>query len=106
MPSAESERSTDAQSESSQRAQYAALIRASRERGDEMTRAAREARERSWYESTDPALPEAERQRQAAAARKAFYLNLSRKGVLAQKRLRAAVQDVVQAEAEAVACGG
>jgi hypothetical protein len=99
MPSEDSERS--------QRARIAALTRVSREpSGTAMTARARSAFWQSFYDATDPGLPEAERQRQADAARRLHMTRLAQKAALKRRRAAAAVQDAIQAEAEAIAASG
>jgi|SRR5579862_611020 len=99
MPSTESERS--------QRARIAALARVAREpSGTAMTEQARRTFRDSFYDRTDPELPHAERQRQADAAYRLHMTRLSHRAALARQRATSAVQGAIQAEAEAVACGG
>lgn len=88
--------------ERSQRARIAALTRVSREpSGTAMTEQARRTFWDSFYDRTDPELPEAERQRQAAAARKLHMTRLSHRAALARQRAAVAVQDAIVAEAAA-----
>lgn len=99
MPSESTERS--------QRARIAALARVAREpSGTAMTERARRSFRDSFYDRTDPELPDAERHRQAEAAYKLHMTRLSHRAVVARQRAAAAVQGAIQAEAEAVACGG
>jgi hypothetical protein len=85
---------TSADTERSRRATIAALARVAREpSGTAMTERARSAFWNSFYERTDPALPEADRQRQAAAARRLHYTRLSAKAALARRRASAAMRD-------------
>lgn len=99
MPSESTERS--------QRARMAALARVAQEpSGTAMTERARRSFRDSFYDRTDPELPHAERQRQADAAYKLHMTRLSHRAALARQRATAAVQSAIQAEAEAVACGG
>jgi hypothetical protein len=72
--------------------------------GSAMTAPARRAFRDSFYRNTDPALPDAERQRQAEAAYKAHMLQLSRKAKAARARKSAArklldVAEILQNEA-------
>jgi hypothetical protein len=52
----------------------------------EMTRAARAAFDRRFYDQTDPALPEDERQRRAAALRRAHMTRLALAAATARRR--------------------
>lgn len=80
--------------ERSRRATIAALARVAREpSGTAMTARARSAFLRSFYEQTDPELPEAERQRQAAAARRLYFTRLSQRAALARQRASTAMQE-------------
>lgn len=82
--------SSDA-TERSQRARIAALARVAQEpSGIAMTDKARSAFRQSFYDRTDPGLPEAERQRQADAAYRLHMTRLSHKATLARKRWAAA----------------
>ena len=93
--------------ERSQRARIAALSRVAQEpSGTAMTDKARSAFWQSFYDRTDPELPEAERQRQADAARRLHMTRLSHNAALARQRLAAAQQAAVQAEAEVIAASG
>jgi hypothetical protein len=99
MPSEESERS--------QRARIAALTRVAAEpSGTAMTEKARSAFWQKFYDATDPGLPEAERQRQADAARRLHMTRLAQKAALKRQRAAAAVQEAIRAEAEAIAASG
>lgn len=94
-------------SERSQRARIAALARSAQEpSGTAMTAAARRTFRQGFYDRTDPALPEAERQRQADAAYKLHMTRLSHKAGLARSRLAKAQRDAIQAEAEVIAASG
>jgi hypothetical protein len=93
MPSGNTERS--------QRARIAALTRSAQAAsGTAMTAKARSAFWNSFYDQTDPKLPEAERQRQAAAARKLYYTRLSHKAAVARRRAASAMQEAETAVAE------
>ena len=99
MPSEDDERT--------QRARIAALTRVAQEpSGTAMTEKARSAFWQSFYDRTDSALPEAERERQASAARRLHMTRLSHKAALARRRLATAQRDAVQAEAEVIAASG
>ena len=71
-----------------------------------MTQPARDAFWAGFYERTDPALPERERQRQAEAARKLHMTRLSQRAALARKRAGQAVADAIEAEAAVIAASG
>ena len=71
-----------------------------------MTEAARSKFWQSFYDQTDPELPEAERQRQAEAARKLHMTRLSHRAAQARSRAAAAHSDAVRAEAEVIAASG
>lgn len=93
--------------ERSQRARIAALTRVAQEpSGTAMTEKARSKFWQSFYDQTDPGLPEAERVRQADAARRLHMTRLSHKAVLARQRLAAAHTAAVEAEAEVIAASG
>jgi hypothetical protein len=93
--------------ERSQRARIAALTRVMQEpSGTAMTEKARSAFWRSFYDRTDPELPDAERVRQADAARRLHMTRLSHKAALARRRLASAQKMAVQAEAEVIAASG
>jgi hypothetical protein len=99
MPSEDRERS--------QRARIAALTRVAQEpSGTAMTEKARSAFWQSFYDRTDPELPEAERVRQADAARRLHMTRLSHKATLTRQRLAKAQTAAIQAEAEAIAASG
>jgi uncharacterized membrane protein YqiK len=99
MPSDDKERS--------QRARIAALSRVAQEpSGTAMTEKARSKFWQSFYDKTDPQLPEQERVRQADAARRLHMTRLSHKAALARRRLAAAQTAAVDAEAEAIAASG
>lgn len=75
--------------------------------GTAMTESARRAFRDSFFDRTDPDLPQAERQRQADAAYKAHMLALSRKAKEARARRREAAllrnaADVLLARADAL----
>jgi ribosomal protein S20 len=76
----------------SNQATIAALTRSSREpSGAGMTEKARQSFMRSWYDRTDPRLPEAERRRQADAAYRAHMRTIARRPhVVAQMTVAAA----------------
>ncbi len=93
--------------ERSQRARIAALTRVSQEpSGTAMTEKARSRFWESFYDATDPSLPEAERQRQAEAARRLHMTRLSQRAALKRRRAAAAVSDAIRAEAELIAADG
>ncbi len=71
-----------------------------------MTDKARSAFWRSFYDRTDPELPEAERQRQAEAARKLHMTRLSHKAALKRRRLQDAQHEAIEAEASVIAAHG
>jgi hypothetical protein len=99
MPSPENERS--------QRARIAALARSAQEpNGTAMTEKARSAFWQRFYDATDASLPEAERQRQADAARRLHMTRLSHRAAIARSRLAAAHTAAIQAEAEMIAASG
>jgi hypothetical protein len=84
---------------------YARSARASS--GAAVTEAARSAFWNSFYEKTDPALPEAERVRQANAARKLHMTGLSRKAAAARRKAAEAAAEAREAtEAEIAALRG
>ena len=94
-------------SERSQRARIAALTRAAREpSGTAMTAQARKTFWDSFYNQTDPALPDAERRRQADAAQRLHMTRLSHRAAIKRSRAARAHSDAVQAEAEAIAASG
>lgn len=64
---------------------------------------ARSAFWRSFYDQTDPALPEAERVRQANAARRLHMIKLSRKAAAARTLAAKAARDAVEATAAELA---
>lgn len=96
--------SSDAK-ERSQRARIAALARVAQEpSGAAMTERARSTFRQSFYDATDPALPEAERQRQADAAYRLHMTRVSHAATLARKRwaqAQRARRAAIAAEAEA-----
>lgn len=99
MPSADSERS--------QRARIAALARVAKEpSGTAMTDKARGKFWQSFYDATDPSLPEAERQRQAEAARRLHMTRLAQKASLKRRKAATAVSEAIRAEAELIAADG
>jgi hypothetical protein len=86
--------------ERSQRARIAALTRVTQEpSGTAMTEKARSKFWQSFYDATDPSLPEAERQRQADAARRLHMTRLSQKAALKRQRAAAAITEAIRAEA-------
>lgn len=91
-------------------ARLAALSRVAHEpSGAAMTAAARDAFRQRFYDATDPALPEGERARQADAARRAFYVDLSRRAAKARRRLAQAAGEldtITAAATEAVTADG
>jgi hypothetical protein len=94
-------------SERSQRARIAALTRSAQEpSGTAMTEKARSTFWQRFYDQTDPGLPEAERERQADAARRLHMTRLSHKAALARQRLAVAQHAAIQAEAEMIAGSG
>jgi hypothetical protein len=96
-----------ANSERSQRARIAALARSAQEpSGTAMTEKARTTFWQRFYDQTDPQLPEAERQRQADAARRLHMTRLSHRAAIARSRLAAAHTAAIQAEAEVIAASG
>lgn len=87
--------------ERSSHAQLAALARVAQEpSGAAMTARARQVFADSFFERTDPALPDQERRRQAAALKRAHYLKLSRQAVAARQRARHALADLSAAADE------
>lgn len=93
--------------ERSQRARIAALTRVAQEpSGTAMTAKARSKFWQSFYDETDEQLPEAERVRQADAARRLHMTRLSHKAALTRKRLASAQTAAVEAEAEVIAASG
>jgi len=93
MPSEDRERS--------QRARIAALARVAREpSGTAMTDKARSAFRRSFYDQTDPGLPEADRQRQADAAYRLHMTRLSHRAALTRRREAEAARAAARAAAE------
>lgn len=99
MPSSDTERS--------QRARIAALTRVANEpSGTAMTAKARSAFWQSFYDRTDPELPESERQRQADAARRLHMTRLSHAAAIARRRAVDAQHAAIQAEAAAIAADG
>ncbi|HEV2244920.1 MAG TPA: hypothetical protein VGR98_28050 [Streptosporangiaceae bacterium] len=98
-------------SENADRVQIArmgGLARSARARSSTaMTEAARNAFWQSFYDQTDPALPEAERERQADAARRLYMTRLSRKAAAKRREAaRAAAEAVEATEAELAALRG
>lgn len=95
--------SSDA-TERSQRARIAALSRVAQEpSGTAMTEKARSTFRQSFYDATDPGLPEAERQRQADAAYRLHMTRISHKAALARKHRAEAMREwraATAAEAE------
>lgn len=90
--------------ERAQRATIAALTRVAQEpSGTAMTDKARSKFWKSFYDKTDPELPEAERQRQADAARRLHMTRLSHKAALTRRRAADAARAAAEAEAEAEA---
>lgn len=71
-----------------------------------MTAQARSAFLQKFYDQTDPDLPEAERQRQAEAAKRLHMTRLSHRAALTRRRAAAAHQAAAQAEAEVIAARG
>jgi hypothetical protein len=71
-----------------------------------MTEQARRTFRDSFYANTDPALPEAERRRQAEAAYRLHMTRLSHQAAIKRRRLMAAQGEAVQAEAEVIAASG
>lgn len=71
-----------------------------------MTEQARRTFRDSFYENTDPALPEAERRRQAEAAYRLHMTRLSHKAAIKRQRLGAAQREAIQAEAEVIVASG
>jgi hypothetical protein len=67
-------------------ARRAALLKWARTDPKEGTLAARRAFRDSFYDQTDPSLPEPERRRRAEALRKAHYAELALKSVQARKK--------------------
>lgn len=95
------------QAERSQRARIAALTRVAKEpSGTAMTAKARSAFRQKFYNATDPDLPEAERQRQAAAAYRLHMTRLSHRAALARSRAARAQSEAIEAEAEVIAASG
>lgn len=93
MPSTPSERS--------QHARIAALSKiAQAPSGTALTEAARRAFLDKFYDATDPALPEAERQRQADAARRAHFARLGYRSAVARRRAREATESAAEAAAD------
>lgn len=93
--------------ERSQRATIAALARSAREpSGTAMTDKARKTFWDSFYDNTDPELPEADRQRQAEAARKLHMTRLSHRAALKRSRATDAQRDAIEAAAEVIAASG
>lgn len=90
--------------ERSQRARIAALTRVSNEpSGTAMTQRARDTFWQRFYDQTDPDLPEAERQRQAAAARRLHMTRLSRRAAAARGKAAEAVQELAEVASELAA---
>lgn len=91
--------------ERSAHARRAALARSAREpSGAAMLEKARETFRRSFYDATDPALPEAERQRQAEAGRRLYYSKLAQRARITVRQaaesaaaLEAAVEELIAA---------
>jgi hypothetical protein len=82
--------------ERSKRARHAALVRSSKEpSGAAMTKPARISFRESFYERTDPSLPEDERRRQGEAAYHAYMSDLSKKGVAARRKVDQALVELV-----------
>jgi hypothetical protein len=54
----------------------------------ELTKNARTAADRRFYDQTDPALPETERQRRAAHLRKAYFAELALRSAIARGKRR------------------
>lgn len=87
--------------ERSQRARIAALARVAKEpSGTAMTERARSKFRDSFYDATDPELPEPERRRQADAAYRLHMTRLSRRAALARQRAAAAMQEAHEALTE------
>lgn len=74
----------------SQRARLGGLATAAKHDSKETTRAAREAFDRRFLDEVDPdrELPQAERMRRAAAARKLYFAQLAFKSARARARKR------------------
>ena len=93
MPSKDTERS--------QRARIAALARSAQEpSGTAMTEKARSTFRDSFYEATDPELPEPERRRQADAAYRLHMTRLSHRAAKTRQRAAAAMQEAHEALTE------
>lgn len=94
-------------SEYSQRARIGGLARsAAAESGTAMTDRARSAFKNSFYEATDPELPEKERQRQADAAYRLHMTRLSQRAAVARRRAAAAQREAIDAEAALIVADG
>lgn len=94
MPSSPSARS--------QQAKIAALTRSSREpSGAAMTERARRKFTDSFYEKTDPALPEAERRRQADAAYRAHMRSIARRPAVMRRKAGDAAEVIATIRAAA-----
>lgn len=90
--------------ERSRRARIAALSRvAQAPSGTAMTDKARSKFRQSFYDRTDPQLPEGERQRQADAAYRLHMTRLSQRAAVARRRAAAAMQEALDASAELAA---
>lgn len=88
----------------SRRARIGGLARSAQaESGTAMTQPARDAFLNGFYERTDPALPEQERQRQAEAARRLHFTRLSQQAATARRRATLAVGAAIDAEAARLA---
>jgi len=84
-------------SERSQRARIAGLARSAKApSGTAISAPARAAFLQRFYDETDPELPEAERQRQAAAARKLHMTRLSRRAAAARRSASAAARELAE----------
>ena len=93
--------------ERSQRARIAALSRVKQEpSGTAMTDKARRTFRESFFDATDPELPEPERRRQADAAYRLHMTRISHRAALARKRRAEAMREwraAIPAEAEMIA---
>lgn len=65
-----------------------------------MTEASRRAFWDKFYDATDPALPEKERQRQADAARRAHFARMGYRSAMARRRAREAADGAAEAAAD------